>query len=157
MSKRTIPRLAIATLALGGACSDSGGGNKQSAKALEPAGENATQARSDDVAEAVCRKYNECGPDDFRAEYTTVAECAQGLGDYLDDLGKGDKACKDAVLDYYGCIAKLSCKAIGSEDEDEAGACYSLYVKADELCDFESESTDDEDYDYEDYDYGEDY
>lgn len=149
MSKRTIPRLALATLSLGAACGsdgDGGGGNRDK-KLLEPAGQNATLERTEAVAEAVCKKFNECAPDDFRRDYTSVQECADEFGGYFNEVAAEDEICKDALLDYYGCFARLGCEAIAdSAESDTAGACDELGRTAESLC-----MTDYDDYDYDDY------
>ena len=139
MSKRTIPRLAIATLALGGACDD----DNQGDVSLKAGGQNVSKDRIDDIAAAICKHYNECEPDNFRGAYTSVSECQQlytaDLGDTIDSALS--LACSDAVLDYYGCLAQLSCKAFASQGE-EKGPCSELYVKVSDLCDFEDDEAD---------------
>src|SRR5689334_13516899 len=94
MSKRMIPRVAFATLVLGGACGDDGDGDGNSKKSLEPAGVDASQPRADDVTEAACKQYNQCDPDAFADEYASISACQKGLNGELDDVAQGDKTCK---------------------------------------------------------------
>lgn len=159
MSKRTIPRLALATLSLGAACGsdgDGGGGNRDK-KLLESAGQDATSERADAVADAVCKKFNECAPDEFRRDYTSVQACADDVDSYFNEIAGEDEICKDALLDYYGCFARLGCEAIADAQElDTEGDCDKLGRTAESLC-VRDDDDDYDDYDYDDYDDYEDY
>ncbi len=156
MAKRSIPRLALAALTLGGACGGDGknsGNDAAKNDALEPAGQDATATRTDIVTKALCETSRQCAPADFKETYTSLDDCAKSLNDFFDDVVKDDEVCKDALLDYYGCIAKLSCEAGADDQSDELAGCETLYDKADEVCDLEDDygGSGDEDYGDDDY------
>ncbi len=147
MSKRSIPRFALATLTLGGACSDGGGGKSVRPDSLQPPRTEATTTSRDDVATASCELTRECAPADFRESYTSIDECAQAFSSWVDDAAKGDQACENAILDYYGCFAELGCEAIESGEDDAVAACDDQYSKLLDLCEIEEEDyVEEEDY-----------
>jgi hypothetical protein len=86
LSKRTIPRVASASLVLGGGCGGDGGGSSVG-----------------DVTAAVCDSLVGCGV------YDSAEACLDERGaeieanvESYDELGGA--ACGDALLDYYDCL-----------------------------------------------------
>lgn len=149
MSKRKIPRLALAALTLG-ACAGGDGdgqGNPAALDALSGGSQDVSQERVDAVVAAMCSQLNECVPEEFSESYTSVDECEDAAREFLED--EGDAACKDAMLDFYGCFTKLTCEAALGED---GAGCETLEARVDEKCDYDDSDYDSDDYDSDDYD-----
>lgn len=149
MSKRKIPRLALAALTLGACASGNGDGegNPAALDALSGGGQDVSQERTDAVVAAMCEQFNECDPSAFDEYYASPQECAASVRELIEDEGRDNVACKDAMLDYFSCFTKLSCEVLESEESD----CDTLGDRVDEKCD--SDDYDDSDYDPDDYDY----
>jgi len=122
--KRTIPRVGVAALVLGG-CGDDVVDSPASA------------------ARALCELGERCDPADFYSEYTSLSECRGTLSrlieTYVDYYRlEYSPACGDAIEDYYFCIAQEAA------DQNADNVCFDLsdvvcsreYERADTVCDF---------------------
>ncbi len=122
--KKTIPKLAMAALAIagcGGSDSNGGGGGSGSGGSGGSDGGNLA-----DSINAFCMKAVECFPG------YTVQECTS----YYNDLVAGynlTQACEAAAISYFDCAAALSCAELdmssnSCDDEFDAifGACEPL-------------------------------
>jgi len=130
-SKFRIPHVAAATLLLGGAaCGDDGGGTPGGSTS----GVNTSSSRIRSVAASLCKQTKQCEPDDFYSNYDDVADCTQQLVDDFPLAGEsGDdvKNCQDALLDFYACLAQLSCD---TTDAQAMAKCGDFYTSYDTLC-----------------------
>ena len=112
-NKLRIPRLAVASLVLGGACDD---------------GKSSTDvgaARVQRIAERICRQQFMCDPESDGTEVECVDDGVEELSSEIER----DRRCGEALLDYYECYASLPC-----EESEEDDKCYAAGVAADEAC-----------------------
>ena len=113
--KKTIPKLAVAMLALTG-CGDDGGGGESRGF---PEGVN-----------NVCLKIAECYMD------TTAQECLDTFEPYRQYYDSISDACFNLLGTYYQCLADLSCDDYMNSTFDELEAlCWAdLEVMHAEVC-----------------------
>lgn len=121
-----IPRVATAVLVLGGACGE------DEPSPLDADGTDASSARKEAVAKAVCEHTFEC---DDRARSTDLASCTASIRAYFDEYVTADATddCVDALLDYYACYASLSCEET-DDDASDSGRDCAFETRFDERC-----------------------
>lgn len=117
ISKRAIPRIAVAGLVLGGCGED--------------------EISSATIAKQACNGVLECDPTFFYSSFESMDECRDRVGgqhetsaDFYFEKGGGD--CEDAFLEYYDCYFAdygSSCSI-----EHAGTSCYELAVRFDDLC-----------------------
>jgi hypothetical protein len=121
--KRTIPRVGVAALVLGG-CGDD---------VDDP----------DSIAAAFCKFEERCDPGDFFDDYTSISECRATISRYIStylDYYRMEygPACADALEDYYICLGQ------DYADQNGDGTCTDLSTvvcsresdRVEALCDF---------------------
>lgn len=106
---RKIPKVAAATLLLGG-CGGDDGGSTPSASS---------------IFTDFCSHWQDCDPTGFAAEYASVEACASTLQGYIDDYTTyGGADCGDAFVDYYHCLNENYYNADCSVNDGADDACY---------------------------------
>jgi len=131
----SIPKVAVTSLVLGGACASShvaGGGS----------GTGGTPSIRQ-IAHDFCEFQQRCEPDYFIEYYSSISNCTNTFNDllqtYLDYYRTEYGAdCADAMLDYYVCIDRalptLACDSYYEE------TCLAESDRLSELCDYYSAS-----------------
>lgn len=131
-SRYRIPRLAAASLVLGGACGDDDKGD-----AHDTAGVNVSKSRIADLAKDFCANAFDCDPQGAKEEFDTEAACVASYKAYWQNYAEtSSDECADAYLDVYACYSTAEC---GEED-----TCDKLLIRAQDLCEDEGEASDDD-------------
>lgn len=113
----------------GGACGDDKDDKGGSSSGGSDSGIDTSASRIAAVSRALCQQYAECYADGFKEYYDSIDDCVRSYQEDVPTIETDeDKACLDALLDFYSCYAELGCDA-----EDEP-ACDELDEKSDELC-----------------------